>query len=177
MRAGASHEESASFREVQRFHQWWIYLVVLAATAFAWYAPLRQLSSKEPMVKNEAPDWLMVLTWLLVGVGFPALFLSARLVVEVRDDGLHYRYYPFHRRFHHIGVEEIEEAEAVTYRPLLEYGGWGIRYGWKGKAYNVSGNRGVRLRLRDGKSVLFGSRRSDELAAALREVMASAHRP
>ena len=170
--SGNERDNRADFREVQRFHQWWIYLVVLAVTVFAWYAPLRQMFADEPPGEKEAPDWLMYLVWLLMGVGFPALFLSARLVVEVRDDGLHYRYYPFHRRFHRIGVEEIEEAEARTYRPVLEYGGWGIRYGRRGKAYNVSGNRGVQLKLRDGRWILFGSQRAEEFASALREVMA-----
>ncbi|MBC7246268.1 MAG: hypothetical protein H5T73_00610 [Actinobacteria bacterium] len=175
--SGDEREKNTVFREVQRFHQWWIYLVVLAVTLFAWYAPLRQLFADRPPGEKEAPDWFMYLVWLLMGMGFPALFLSARLVVEVRDDGIHYRYHPFHLRFHRIGVEEIEEAEARTYRPVLEYGGWGIRYGRKGKAYNVSGNRGVQLRLRDGRRVLFGSQRAEEFASALQEVMASPRRP
>ncbi len=175
--SGNERESGTIFREVQRFHQWWIYLTVLVVTGFAWYAPLRQLFADAPAGEKEAPDWAMYLIWLLMGVGFPALFLSARLVVEVKEDGLHYRYYPFHARFHHIGVEEIEEVEAVTYHPILEYGGWGIRCGLKGRAYNVSGKRGVQLQLREGKRVLFGSQRAEELASAMREAMAPSHRP
>lgn len=174
---GDEREDRVDFREAQRFHQWWIYLVVLTVLGFAWYAPVRQLFADKPLGEKEAPDWFMYLVWLLMGMGFPALFLSARLVVEVRKDGIHYRYYPFHLRFHRIGVEEIEEVEARTYHPILEYGGWGIRYGRKGKAYNVSGKRGVQLRLRDGRRVLFGSQRAEELASVLREVMASPQRP
>ena len=26
------------------------------------------------------------------------------------------------------------------YKPILEYGGWGIKHGFKGKAYNVMEN-------------------------------------
>jgi hypothetical protein len=39
----------------------------------------------------------------------------------------------------------------------MEYGGWGIKYGKMGKAYNVSGNRGVQLEFTDGKRLLIGS--------------------
>jgi len=166
------------FREEQRFHQWWIYAVVLGTTVFAWYAFLREVVLRKPPGSRPSPAWLMVLTWLLMGLGLPWLFLSARLVVEVREDGLHYRYYPFHRRWHRLAREEIAEAVARDYRPLLEYGGWGIRYGWKGgRAYNVSGNRGVQLVLRDGRRVLFGSRRPEELEAALRKVLRGGRPP
>ncbi|NLK25486.1 MAG: hypothetical protein GX307_02790 [Euryarchaeota archaeon] len=36
-----------------------------------------------------------------------------------------------------------------------------------GKAYNVSGNRGVLLKLKDGNSLLIGSQRAEELDAAI----------
>jgi hypothetical protein len=51
---------------------------------------------------------------------------------------------------------------------LREYGGWGIK-GWSRRrtAYSVSGNRGVELELSDGRHVLIGSNRADELAAVV----------
>ena len=60
--------------------------------------------------------------------------------------------------------------EARTYRPILEYGGWGIRYTMgRGWAYNVSGNQGVQLELASGKRILIGSQRAEELARAIGE--------
>lgn len=169
---GEGGEKGLLFREEQHFHQWWIQAVVLGVAGFAWFSFLRQVALRRPLGSRPAPDWMMVLVWLLMGIGFPWLFLSARLVVEVREDGLHYRYYPFHARWHRLAPEEMEGAESCTYRPILEYGGWGIRYGWKGgKAYNVSGNRGVQVHLRGGKEVLFGSRRPEELESALRKLL------
>ncbi len=118
--------------------------------------------------------WITALVWVLVGLGLPALFILCRLVVEVRPDGLHYRYHPFHRRTHLITRDQIKTAAARTYRPIVEYGGWGIRGAWKkggGRAYNVYGNRGLQLELVDGKRVLFGSQHADELAAAVGKIM------
>ena len=98
------------------------------------------------------------------------LFLAMRLVTEVRGDGLHVRFFPFHLRPLVFRPGELRSWEAVTYSPLWEYGGWGIRYGPKGKAYNVSGNRGVMLTFRDGRRHLVGSQKPEELAAALDRV-------
>ena len=62
-----------------------------------------------------------------------------------------------------------KSCEPRVYRPVLEYGGWGVRYtpfgrGW---AYNVSGNRGVQLVMSSGRRALVGSQRPDDLAGAI----------
>ena len=73
--------------------------------------------------------------------------------------------FPMYRRT--IRLSQIRSCEVVTYHPLLEYGGWGIR-GWGGNvALNARGNRGVRLELDGGKRVLVGSQRPEALAQAL----------
>jgi hypothetical protein len=66
-------------------------------------------------------------------------------------------------------LAEIVHRETRTYRPILEYGGWGVRYSFvrKGWAYTVSGNRGVQLQLANGKRILVGSQRAEELARAI----------
>ena len=72
------------------------------------------------------------------------------------DEGKRVRFYPILRRA--IRIDEIESQEEVKYSPLREYGGWGIQWSRRrGMAYNVSGNRGVRLCLSGGRSVLIGS--------------------
>ena len=53
------------------------------------------------------------------------------------------------------------------YRSFREYGGHGIRYGSKGKAYTVSGDRGVQIELLNGKQLLIGSQRAEELVQAI----------
>ena len=103
---------------------------------------------------------------MLMGVANLTLFYKMALVVEVREDGLHYSFFPFIRRT--IAFENIAHCEARSYNPLKEYGGWGVRYGRSGKAYNVSGQRGVQLELATGERLLLGSQRPEELAAAIR---------
>ena len=47
----------------------------------------------------------------------------------------------------------------------------GIRHGFKVKAYNISGNKGVKIYLKNGKNILFGSQKHIELDKALKEIM------
>jgi hypothetical protein len=168
--------EEAIFREVQRFRQTWLWALVIVAAAFAWLAFFYELFGSLSEREQSGEIWIAALVWVLVGLGLPALFILSKLVIEVRRDGLYYRYHPFHRRTHHIARDQIKTAEARTYRPIAEYGGWGLRGAWKkggGSAYNVYGNRGLQLELANGKRILFGSQRADELASAVRKTMQS----
>jgi len=100
-----------------------------------------------------------------LGIGLPLLFWVAELHVELWPDRLEIRFPPLVRR--RIPLNELHSARARRYRPLLEYGGWGVRFGPGGLAYNVRGNRGVQIGLASGRSFLLGSQRSEELARAL----------
>ena len=61
---------------------------------------------------------------------------------------------------------EIERYEVRTYG-LLDSGGWGVHFAGAGWTYNVSGNRGVALTLRNGSRLLVGSQQPESLARAL----------
>jgi hypothetical protein len=61
----------------------------------------------------------------------------------------------------------IRKYEAITYSPLLNYGGWGIRKG----AYNVSGNKGVQFELYDDERFLIGTQKPEEFINAIHEAI------
>lgn len=164
-------EQLALFREEQRFTQWWFWLLILACVSPAWYIWWRYLILRRPLEGEEMPDWALWLLWLAVGVLLPAVFASMRLITVVRHDGVYVRFVPFHWRWVKIPAEQIRSVQARQYNPLLEYGGWGIRYGARGKAYNVSGNWGVELQFPNGRTLLIGSQRAEELEKAVREII------
>lgn len=104
---------------------------------------------------------------LVLGVGLALLFHLLQLTVSVGPNETDIRFRPLTRR--RVPHSAVRSCEARTYRPIREYGGWGVRRGWKGGwAYNVRGRRGVQLGLEDGGSILIGSQRAEELAAAIR---------
>jgi hypothetical protein len=93
-------------------------------------------------------------------------FYRIALVTEVYDDEIKVQFVWMWKP-KHIPFRNIVRLEAVTYHPIREYGGWGIRIGSNGWAYNISGNRGVRLHYADGGEFLIGSQRPEELAQAI----------
>jgi hypothetical protein len=155
------------YSERQRFRQWWLWVLVLIGPAISVWAIFQQLVMGSPFGNNPAPDYVLVVLVVIVGGGLPLFMYSTGLDTEVRDCGTCIRFRPFHRKWVVFGFESIQKAEASTYSPLKDYGGWGIRYGRKGKAYNVSGNKGVLLTLRDGKNVLIGSKNHEVLCSAI----------
>jgi hypothetical protein len=155
-----------TFREVQKFRQIWVWLIVFGAALLMWYAFIQQITLGQPFGANPGPDWMIWLFWLTIGIGLPLLFVYMKLIVEVGEDGVHISYVPFVSRL--IPFEEIQGHEARAYKPIREYGGWGIRWwGGKRRAYNVSGDQGVELKLRGGDRIMIGSQRAGALTEAI----------
>jgi hypothetical protein len=161
-------ETEVIFREVQKFAsclRWVVAPSMAVAVVFGMFA-LRQESLQPPPRTTQIVA--LIILGILLPIAIAVLFSLLKLETEVRTDGLYIRFFPFHINFKTFTAEDLSEHYARTYRPILEYGGWGIRCGWRGgRAYNVSGNQGVQLVLKDGKRLLIGSQRADELAEAL----------
>ena len=66
-----------------------------------------------------------------------------------------------------IPLSEIVRAEAVTYRPVRDYGGWGIKGSRGHRALNTRGDQGVLLTRVDGSTLMIGSQKPRELLASL----------
>jgi hypothetical protein len=96
------------------------------------------------------------------------LFASFRLHTRINSTGIYYRFFPFHLKKKALLWDDVATATVRKYSPLGEYGGWGVRYGFKsGTAYNVSGNTGLQLVLKNGKKILIGTLKPEELQTVL----------
>lgn len=170
---GKDSPPGALFREEQRFRQWWVWLLVLGVSAVVDTALVASLVdyARHGTKISWSEAYLGPAIGVTITVALVALFLSARLITEVRENGLFIRFIPFHLRPKRILLDEATSCRAVTYSPIGTYGGWGIRYTWKGKAYNVYGNRGARVEFANGRHLLIGSQRSEELAAAVSVIL------
>lgn len=155
------------FRESQRFTQKWLWLLIMLMAIGIWIMTLAHFFFARPGRTSLLADIIVVISWALAGVGIPILFVTMELVTEVRTDGLYVRMIPFHLKYKRFSWGEIRECQARRYDPIREYGGWGIRRGRKGGAFNVSGDRGVQLVFTNGRRLLIGSQRAEELAAAI----------
>jgi hypothetical protein len=169
-------EEVKRFHEIQQFHQVWIWVIIAFIAALSWYFFIVQIVFGKPLGSNPAPDWVILVIWVAFGILFPLWFMTIRLEIVVTDTGLVFRFFPLHLKWRTVPFSEIIAAAAVTYRPLREYGGWGIRFGWRGgMAYNVQEDQGVRITLNNGKKILLGSQHAEELESALKSGMTRVH--
>jgi hypothetical protein len=148
------------FKEKQKFTQKWLWLILIILPLLITISPI-DLSSDPKL------SYLIILMSLSPMI----LFYFIELRVMLSNKGLQYQFFPFHLKSYTIKLDEITSFEELTYSPIKDYGGWGIRYWFKGKAYNVSGNKGVKIYLKNGKNILFGSKKSNELALVLEQIM------
>lgn len=158
------------FTEIQRFRHVWLFVLVGLITVLAWTTAVIQIGLGRPVGNNPAPDTVVYVVVVLFGIGLPIMLVSARMRVTVTAEKVLVDYFPFMRRS--FARRDIRSAEVTTFRPVMEYGGWGIRYNLDGIwAYIVNGNRGVLLTFSDGVRIIIGSRRPQELANSLRAMM------
>jgi hypothetical protein len=69
-----------------------------------------------------------------------------------------------------VPLKNVVRAYERKYQPIPEYGGWGIRWGRDGRAFNMKGDEGVQLVLQSGQRLLIGSQRADQLAAVVQKL-------
>lgn len=156
-------EHGTLFHEKQSFRQPWLWALMGGLLAWSAVGLARAVRSTDTSPGGPAGA-------LAAQTGLGALLYSLKMVTDVDPDGIWIRAMPI-RLERRIPFGEVTSCEARTYNPLLEYGGWGIRYGRSGKAYNVSGNRGVQLVLGSGERLLIGSQRANELAGVIKARM------
>jgi hypothetical protein len=171
------------FEEEQRFDQWWLRWPMIGldlgcAGIFGW-GLVQQLVFRQPWGDRPMSDAGLIVSslFMVLVISFSTLLvLSMRLTVRVVRAGLQVRFFPFRSKT--IPWNEISSWEACVYRPILEYGGWGMRYSFgHGWCYNVKGNRGVRLVLTSGRKLLIGSQKAEEMARAIGKMTAPGFLP
>lgn len=167
------------FREDQQFRQPILWIVLLGVSAFcvgtiAWMIS-RQVIQGVPFGEDAmSNDQMVMLGAVITALNAVLLWFiyTARLQTEVTPEGLFLRFKPMHRKTRKIDLSGVTAVAAIRYRPALEYGGWGIRRGRRGTAYNVSGDLGVRMDYENGYHLLIGTRYPEELKAAIDQCMA-----
>jgi len=158
------------FNEVQWLHPIF-YLIIILVSAAIWIISILQIIFKIPIGNHPASDNFLIIFFIIFGIIFPLIFLNIKLITVIRNDGIYIKFIPFHIKWQFFPFEKIEGAELIKYNPLKDYGGWGIRYGKKGKAYNAKGNLGIFLKFKDGKNLLIGTQKGEEFINILNQYL------
>jgi hypothetical protein len=165
------------FKETQRFNQVWLWLILvvtgLTVNGSFGYGIWLQIFKGQKFGNNPMSDNGLILTFVLVLILYTCLFLLfalLKLTTTIDKAGIEYRFSPFHKSSRFIYWNMIEKCEVLTYYPVKDYGGWGIKSNKQGKAYSVSGDKGLLIYLKSGKRILIGTQKEPELKNFLEKI-------
>jgi hypothetical protein len=164
-------ENEILFKERQKFNQWWIWLILLGLNGLSLFSIYYQVMVGQQFGNNPMSNTGLIFTFgvtLLITI----LFLFFRLDSMIKKDGIYIRLFPFQIAFKHHPWDSISKSYIRQYKPLAEYGGWGIRIGLfgKGKAFNISGRNGLQLEFTDDTKLLIGTNKPVELEEILNKI-------
>lgn len=124
---------------------------------------------------EELPGWgMLVLRGVFVFFGFVAVTLMPRVRIRVYPECMEVQYGLTGLIRFRLEKSKITRVEAVTYNPMMEFGGWGIK-GGRGKyagytAYTASlSNRALAVETVERK-YLFGCPDPEEAEAVIRNL-------
>ncbi len=124
--------------------------------------------------KDRDPNEMIISSAIIVVVMFLLYWLLFTLYLDVRieENRLVYKMPPLINGEKSISRTEIDKFEIVNSYPIRRYGGWGIRYSLKhGKALTISGNKGLKLYLKNGKTLLLGTQDPEGIGNAMENMM------
>ena len=159
------------FTERQRFKQWWLWLILLGINGLFVFGIFKQVIGGQQFGDKPMSNLGLSITAGLT-ILLTILFVNFRLDTTIKKDGIYVRFFPFHLKFKHFAWEKLTKSFVRQYSPISEFGGWGLRFALfgKGRAFNVSGNKGLQLEFTDNKKLLIGTNKAEELAAILNEI-------
>ena len=148
------------FKETQKFNLSWKWLLFISLYILMFWALSEQLT--EPG-RDLTAIFSMVFSLLMIIV-FNIILLIMKLETEINQDRIKFQFKPFHLKPRVIDFNEIQEYNIREYKPLKEYGGYGIQHRIKsGRSYTISGKVGLQIVLKTGKKILIGTNKSREL--------------
>tara|TARA_B100000029_G_scaffold425274_1_gene433544 strand:- start:715 stop:1194 length:480 start_codon:yes stop_codon:yes gene_type:complete len=150
--------EENNYYEIQQFRQIWVWLILLLVEFALLFTILSGMI-----------NLLVSIIIISIGFGFIWLLYRMKLITIINEDGINIIFAPFTNFI--IPFNKIKKYQIRQYRPIIEYGGWGIRYSKYGKAYNVSGKIGLQIELSNGKRLLIGTQNPDALLQTLNEII------
>lgn len=112
---------------------------------------------------------------------FLCLFLyKGALVTHIYADGIYYTFFPVINKTRKIPMQSIVDFEVKECMYIKDFGGWGLRignvsigahFGSHKCVYHVYGRDGLKIKLRNTKTIIFGTHQPEKLRNAMGEMM------
>ncbi|MCX7908019.1 MAG: hypothetical protein N2560_00665 [Ignavibacteria bacterium] len=174
---------SNEYYEKQKINRFFTILIVIfagivpiASYIFSYYLVFSNFKTTV-FSKDTYMFYLSGLVVFLLSFFVVYLFLNLKLELKISKDGIYFRLFPFHRKFRFIPYSDIRYYTIRRFRPIMEYGGWGIRYSAKrnGIAYTLSGHFGLQLELNSYKRLMIGVKSPEAVLFSLKSFIPNKH--
>lgn len=154
-----------NFLEKQKFTQWWLWIILIVTAILPFIGVFSHLIVPDSEVENEVDSTATIIfaaTMVLVLV----LFLVMTLKTEINQKEIKMSFFPFVKK--RIEWKDIKRAEVLNYGFV---GGWGIRlFTDYGTVYNTAGDKGLALELQNGKRLVIGTQKEEELRDFIQKI-------
>lgn len=149
------------FTEKQRFNQWWVWLLIILTLGVPFIVFFQLIISGEAISDN-----LAIIFSLIIPIACIYLIYITQLKTEITRESISFQFVPFVKRSYFLS--EIQSVKVINYGFV---GGWGIRFTIKyGTVYNIKGNKGLYVHLKDGKTFIIGTQKPEELEKVVEQL-------
>jgi hypothetical protein len=157
------------FRETQSFRQTRLRVVtaippVGMLVVLIWQVVLGHPLGKTPLSNASVIGWTIFLFIIYIRL------VTVRLVTEVAPGQVLIKLSGLWRSTR-IYLTTVRLVDIVTFDPIRDWGGFGIRSNKDGRAYIAGGTHGVQLTFADGEKALIESQTPGKLASSIREAV------
>ena len=146
------------FTEKQRFNQWWLWVLLIISSVAPAIILYKEFTNNS--LTSGSLSALIILLLVIV------LFVVLKMKTTITQKNIQLVYFPFVWKT--INIDDIASLEVINYGFV---GGWGIRLGTKyGTVYNTRGNKGLHIKLKNGKQLVIGTQRTEELEKVVEQL-------
>ncbi len=148
------------FKEEQTYRGTWvIYLILMLEIPTLVLVATLVLTSE-----TDQKEGIIGLIFVLFIMTTAMVFIfNLKLTTRIDSNGIHFRYFPF-IKWRSIPKAQIRSAEVISFSPLTDHGGWGIKGNSSTKAYTVIGDKGLKLDINEKKKIVIGTQKPKELS-------------
>jgi len=139
-----------------------MWIILIGILVLPLYGIYEQIILGKPFGNNPMSDIGLIFLTIFV-FALVILFAIVKLETTITSESIKMRLFPFVSK--KVNWEDVTKIAIVNYGFI---GGWGIRPWTKfGTVYNIRGNQGLALELKDGTKFVIGTQRTKELQEAI----------
>lgn len=163
-------KETILFNESQKFTQWWLWLFLLLPfflsffkLIYLWLNAFQNSGNASISIVFHDSIWWGMILYIAVLV----FFWKSKLDTIVTKEEVRIKHLLFFSKV--FSIEDMAKAEIVNYG----FVGYGIRLSINhGTVYNVKGNKGLALTLKNGKRYIIGTQKPTRFYQILENLLA-----